>query len=204
MRERFAIFRVILAGLCLLLGLTVAFAQEAPVTGAAPPALGGGGGPIPEAVQVAAPAGGAAGNDAFAAGKALQPPHEKAALIRLDAPVDDMMLKSVTRRMDVARKAGCTLVVFEINTFGGLVTSAIEICKLTKKLPAEHMNVVAWVHDKAYSAGALISAACQQIVMATPAKICDCAPIAINSKDELVPLAGYGTGEGGIAGAAGI
>ncbi len=127
---------------------------------------------------------GAAAQNAGVGGAVAQPllpAREKAALIRLNAPVDDIMLESLRRRIDLARKAGCTLVVYEIDTYGGLVTSALAIDKLTKRLPAEHMNVVAWVHDKAYSAGAFISVSCEQIVMARQAAIGDCAPIALNS-----------------------
>ena len=117
---------------------------------------------------------------AGAAAQRLQPPHDKAAIIRLNADVDDIMRESLERRLDIARKAGCTLVVLEMDTYGGLLTSALAIDKIVKKLPGEHMNVVAWVHDKAYSAGAFISVACEQIVMAREAAMGDCAPIQIN------------------------
>jgi len=136
---------------------------------------------------VAPMGGGAGGNDALQAGRPLQEPHEKAALIRLNAEVDDMMLKSVERRVDIARKAGCTLIVFEMDTYGGHVTSALEISKFIKKLPDEHINTVAWVHDKAYSAGAMISVSCQQIVMSRVGSLGDCAPIVIEG-NSLVPL----------------
>jgi membrane-bound serine protease (ClpP class) len=145
-----------------MLGVAVAWAQEA---GDVP--AGGGGDAVVD--------------------KPIQATHEKAALIRLDAPVDDMMLKSLQRRVDIARKAGCTLIIYDMDTYGGQVTSAIEISKFTKKLPAEHINTVAWVHDKAYSAGALISVACQQIVMTSQGSIGDCAPIMIEN-DRLIPL----------------
>ena len=78
-----------------------------------------------------------------------QSPHEKAAIIRLNAEVDGMMLSSIKRRVDIARKVGCTLIVFEIDTFGGQLASAIEISKLFKEIPEkDHINTVAWVHDK--------------------------------------------------------
>ena len=124
--------------------------------------------------------------DAVEAGHVLQPPHQKAALIKLHGEVDDMMLNSLQRRVDLARKAGCTLIVFEMDTFGGLVTSAIDISKFIKRLPDEKIATVAWVHDKAYSAGSLISVANQQIVMSREATIGLCAPIA---KNRLLPAA---------------
>ncbi len=130
--------------------------------------------------QLSRAAGAEGANNAGPVAQPLQPPTEKAALIRLNGPVDDIMLESLRRRLDLARKAGCTLVIYEIDTYGGLVTSALAIDKLTKRLPAEHMNVVAWVHDKAYSAGAFIAVSCQQIVMARQASLGDCAPISMN------------------------
>ena len=139
----------------------IAFATSAALGQATAPAVGGG-----------LPAGPAA--------QPLQPPHDKAAIIRLNAEVDDIMLESLQRRIDVARKTGCTLIVLEMDTYGGLLTSALAIDKIVKKLPADHMDVVAWVHDKAYSAGAFISVACEQIVMARQAAMGDCAPIQIN------------------------
>ena len=63
---------------------------------------------------------------------------------------------------------------------GGLVTSALDISKLIKKLPDEGIRTVAWVNDQAYSAGALISVAAQEILMSSTASIGDCAPIMVS------------------------
>ena len=151
--------------------IAIAFATSAALGQATAPAVGGGlpGGAVPGIGGAAAPA-----------AQPLQPPHDKAAIIRLNAEVDDIMRESLERRIDVARKAGCTLVVLEMDTYGGLLTSALAIDKIVKKLPAEQMHVVAWVHDKAYSAGAFISVSCEQIVMAREAVMGDCAPIQMN------------------------
>jgi len=119
--------------------------------------------------------------------QALQPVHTKAAIIRLTGTVDDIMKSSLVRRIDIARKAGATLIVVEIDSYGGQVTSALEISKLLKKLPDERIATVAWVHDKAYSAGAIIAVACQQIVTDPVSSIGDAAPIAL-AGDTLVPI----------------
>ncbi len=177
MRSGSAIMRILTGGVMLLACALSGIAQSAPA-------------PLPHAAPAIAPAlnlPGPAGNDALLSAKPLQPPHDKAALISLDGEVDDMMLRSIQRRIDIARKQGCTLIVFEMDTYGGIVTSAIDISKLIKKLPEEHLSTVAWVHDKAYSAGSMISAACQQIVMSSVGTIGDCAPIEIEN-GQLVPL----------------
>ena len=97
----------------------------------------------------------AAPRDAMLAAKPLFDKPQKAAIIKLDRVVDDMMERSIIRRLDIARKAGCTLIIFEMDTYGGLVTSGINISTLIKKLPAENLHTVAWVHDKTISAVAV-------------------------------------------------
>ncbi len=112
---------------------------------------------------------------------AAQAPRSRAeaVIIPIRGEINDVLLRSIQRRVDEARALGARTVIFEMDTPGGLVTSALEISKLIKKLPADGIATVAWVHDHAYSAGALISLACQKIVMSSRSSIGDCAPIMI-------------------------
>ncbi|HEY4328217.1 MAG TPA: NfeD family protein [Phycisphaerae bacterium] len=130
--------------------------------------------------------------DAFALPKPLLDPQPKAVIIRLDAEVNDMMLRSVKRRIALAERAGATVVIFEVDTYGGAVTSAIDISKAIKELALKKIITVAWIHNKAISAGAMISASCQHVVMSGAASYGDCAPIAVSTTltgdHELVPL----------------
>ena len=87
-----------------------------------------------------------------------------AAVIPIHGEIDDIVRDSVERRLTAARDAGATTIIFEMNTPGGLVTSALDICRLIKNLPPE-ARTVAWVHSDAYSAGAMISVACREIWM---------------------------------------
>jgi len=134
---------------------------------------------------------GAAG-DALLRGRPILEAQSKAAIIRLDAQVDDVMLRSIKRRVDLAGKQGCGVLIFEIDTFGGQVTSAIEISQYIKELTTKNFITVAWVNPKAYSAGAMITAACQHVVMSRAGQYGDCAPIAITTTltggHELVPV----------------
>lgn len=107
-------------------------------------------------------------------------PATKAVVIPIEGVIDDVLRRSIERRLDEARADGVNLVVFEMDTPGGLVTSALDISKLIKKLPGEGIRTVAWVHDEAYSAGALISVAAQEILMSSTASIGDCAPIMVS------------------------
>ena len=107
-------------------------------------------------------------------------PASKAVVIPIKGMINDVLRRSIERRLDEARAAGVDLAIFEMDTPGGLVTSALDISKLIKKLPDEGIRTVAWVNDQAYSAGALISVATQEILMSSSASIGDCAPIMIS------------------------
>jgi membrane-bound serine protease (ClpP class) len=110
-----------------------------------------------------------------------------AAVVPIRGEISDVMLDSVRRRVEAARAAGATTIIFELHTPGGLVTSALEICRLIKNLPQE-LHTVAWVNTNAYSAGAMIAVACQQIVMSPSSSIGDCAPIMVRPTGGLEDL----------------
>ncbi|MCK4423334.1 MAG: nodulation protein NfeD, partial [Candidatus Omnitrophica bacterium] len=60
-------------------------------------------------------------------------------------------------------------VIFEIDTFGGRVDAATEICGHIEEL--SDIPVIAFVDDQAWSAGALISLACKKIIMSEGSSI---------------------------------
>lgn len=97
------------------------------------------------------------------------------AIIRVEDMIYGFTLDSLERRIDRALEGGATFIVLELDTYGGEVTAAIEISKYIKGLG---VPVIAWVNDKAYSAGTLIAAAADRIVMADGATLGDSAPIA--------------------------
>lgn len=114
------------------------------------------------------------------AGKPLLAPQEKAAIIRMDGDVDDVMLRSLKRRVFEAEKEGCTLIVLEIDTYGGSLKSALDICHYIKSMKTPS---VAWVHEKAISAGAIIAVACNQIVISEHSLMGAAAPISGEGTD---------------------
>jgi len=107
----------------------------------------------------------------------------RGAVLPIRGMIDDIMRDSVERRIQAARDAGATVLIFELDTPGGLVTSALDICRQIKGLPPD-IRTVAWVHHHAYSAGAMIAVACQEIWMSPSSAIGDCAPIMV------VPMGG--------------
>lgn len=114
------------------------------------------------------------------ASKPLLPPQDKAAVLRMDGEVDDVMLRSLKRRVFEAEKAGCTVIILEIDTYGGALTSTLEITHYIKSLK---IPTVAWVHDKALSAGSIIAVACNQMVISEHSIIGAAAPINSSGED---------------------
>lgn len=85
------------------------------------------------------------------------------AIIGIEGEVNDFMLTSIRNRIQAAREAGAKTVVLSLNTPGGLVHSALEITRFLKQ--QDDLHIVAYVQGHALSAGAMISAACNEIVM---------------------------------------
>ena len=100
-------------------------------------------------------------------------------VIPIRGEISDVLKDSLKRRLDQALDHGARTIIFEIHTKGGMVTSALEICRLIKNLP-EGVQSIAWVNSEAYSAGAMIALACQKIVMSSRSSIGDCAPIMVS------------------------
>ena len=134
----------------------VAYAAPAP-SDSKPPAV--------DAAQADQPTGEAP--TAIAAGKDV-------AVIRIQGMIYGFTLESLQRRVDRALAEGATLIVIELDTPGGQVTTALEISKYIKSLS---VPTIAWVNNDAYSAGIMIASACNYIVMSRASATGDCAPI---------------------------
>lgn len=98
-------------------------------------------------------------------------------VVPLSGEVDPGMAAFVGRVYREISDSSYKLVIFEINTFGGRVDSAFEIVDTLLKFPKE--KSVAFVDQKAISAGALIALACGTLAMAPGTTIGDTAPIAV-------------------------
>lgn len=97
------------------------------------------------------------------------------AIIRIEGLIYDFTLDSLRRRVDRALEGGATVIVIELDTPGGVVTSALKIARYLKSdVP---VPTIAWIHNEAYSAGILVASACNQIVMSPSSVTGDCAPI---------------------------
>ncbi|MDA1008538.1 MAG: hypothetical protein O2800_05990 [Planctomycetota bacterium] len=97
------------------------------------------------------------------------------ALIPIHGEIDEVVVQSISRRLDAAVQNGADLAVFEINTPGGDLKACLDICALLRMTP---IRTVAWIRPHAYSAGAIIALACGAIVVSPGAAFGDAAPIA--------------------------
>ena len=102
------------------------------------------------------------------------PTGSKVAVIKIRGLIYGFTLHSLQQSAEQAIQGGASLIVLELDTPGGVVTSALKISKYIKSM---QVPTVAWINPEAYSAGIMIAAACNRIVMAPASATGDCAPI---------------------------
>ena len=113
-----------------------------------------------------------------------EPPSVKAAIIVCKGMIDGGLFESIKRRTQIARDEGAEYLLYEIQTYGGLVSAADVISKYFLDTSKE-AHTVAYITTEAMSAGAMISVHCQDIIMLENATIGDCAPITLVPNQKL-------------------
>lgn len=103
---------------------------------------------------------------------------DKTVVIVADGDVDNFMRDSIQRRVNKARELGADTIILRIDTYGGLVTAGLEISRFLKQ--QDDLHLVAFVDNKAISAGAMIALACDEIVMEPASQIGDSGVIAMS------------------------
>src|SRR5262245_23369544 len=106
-------------------------------------------------------------------------PSSKAVVVILRGTIDEVNKASLVQRIIEARSLGADTIILQINTYGGLVTSGLDISSFLKR--QNDVHIIAFVNEKAISAGAMIALACDEIVMEPGSKLGDCAPIVLDS-----------------------
>jgi len=89
-------------------------------------------------------------------------------VVPVNGMIDNGLARYVDRAVNDATSRGAVLIVFEVDTFGGLVDAAD---KIRKTLLDAEIPTVAFIDKNAASAGALISYAADRIVMVPGASI---------------------------------
>lgn len=118
--------------------------------------------------------------------QAATQPSTTAAVVVLRGQVDDFARDALFKRFRAARAAGAKTIILQIDTYGGLVTAGLDISRFIKQ--QTDLHTIAFVNDKAISAGAMIALACDEIVMVPSATLGDCAPIAFRTDGTLESL----------------
>ncbi|MEJ6951136.1 NfeD family protein [Natronospora cellulosivora (SeqCode)] len=89
-------------------------------------------------------------------------------LIRIEGQIDNGMFKLVERGIEDAEVSNVDLIIFEVDTPGGYVDPAI---KIRDVILQSNVPTVGYVKGRAWSAGALISLATEDLVMLTGSSI---------------------------------
>jgi membrane-bound serine protease (ClpP class) len=112
-------------------------------------------------------------------------PPRKVYIIPVKGTIDLGLAGFIGRALKEAKSEKANAVILEIDTFGGRVDAALEICKYLEDI--EPISTVAFINDQAWSAGALISLACKSIVMSPGSSIGSAEPrtMGFMQKDEL-------------------
>ncbi len=101
----------------------------------------------------------------------------KAVTIVCKDMIDEGLYESIKRRVEASLADGANYIILEMDTFGGRVDSAIAISNYLLHDVATKAYTIAYIPTEALSAGALISVACNDIIMKKATKLGDCAPI---------------------------
>ncbi len=114
-----------------------------------------------------------------AVGLARGSPGREVVVVPISGTVDEGMAHLVERSVDEANASNAPALVLDVNTPGGLVASAMEI---RDALFRSHVPTLAYISERAFSAGALISLSTQHIVMAPGSSIGAAEPIPNTAK----------------------
>jgi membrane-bound serine protease (ClpP class) len=113
-----------------------------------------------------------------------QAPSPTVYVLTIDGVIDLGLAPYVARAIRDAHTAGAAAVVLDINTFGGRVDAAVAIRDHLLNSP---VRTIAFINQRAISAGALIALACDTIVMTKGGTIGAAAPVTGGGTGESVP-----------------
>jgi len=93
---------------------------------------------------------------------------EKVYVINVKSEITPGLFSYIKSSLNKAEEEGASLVVFDIDTYGGRIDSAVNISDIILE---SDMKTVAYINKKAISAGVLVSISCDKIYMAPGATI---------------------------------
>src|SRR3989304_9936807 len=104
----------------------------------------------------------------------------KVSIIPLSGVIDGGILSSLKRRVEITKEDGSNLIIFEIDTYGGQLEPAFEMSEYISDI--KDAKTIAFIPEKAISAGSLIAISCNEIYMAPQSELGDCEPIVPSSE----------------------
>ncbi len=114
-------------------------------------------------------------------------PADEAFVIPIHDEITMTTYDAIKRKALRCKGKGAKLIVFDMDTPGGLGKAMMEITRvITREL--KDIYTVAYANPEAISAGAVISLACDEIVMAPGGLIGDAMPIFIGPQGGIVPI----------------
>ncbi|QDU42296.1 hypothetical protein Mal52_07520 [Symmachiella dynata] len=99
-------------------------------------------------------------------------------VIRIDDVIESVLQGFVVRHVEQAVAEGANLIIFEIDSPGGVLLAGQEIAHTIADLDSQKVRTIAYIPHEAISAAALISLGCDEIYMHPDAKIGDIGVIA--------------------------
>lgn len=99
-------------------------------------------------------------------------------LVRVEGPLDVGTQALITRAIHAARERGDRLVL-ELDTPGGEVELMWQLANSLLDAGDDGLSTVAWVHDRALSAGSLLALACHRVYMRSHARIGSALPVQV-------------------------
>jgi membrane-bound serine protease (ClpP class) len=105
-------------------------------------------------------------------------------VIPIEDTIDLGLAPFLSRTLREAERTGAAAVLLDINTFGGRVDAAVS---MRDALLGSPVRTIAYVNQRAISAGALIALACNTIVMAEGGTIGAATPVMSGSDGEMKP-----------------
>ena len=103
--------------------------------------------------------------------------NRKVRLIRVDGVIDRLQENFLQRQIDRAVAEDAQVIVFDIDSPGGYLTSSITLANAIADLSDKKVRTVAYVPVRAMSGAAIISLGCDEIYMRPDAHIGDAGPI---------------------------
>ena len=82
--------------------------------------------------------------------------------VPIEGTIDLGLTPFIQRTLDKAESENASIVIFDINTFGGRVDAATQI---KDAILGSELTTVAFINRRAISAGALISLSCEKVYM---------------------------------------